>query len=721
MRSLSLQAQVTITIVVSLVLIDVIGAAVAEQHFRALEQRNVSEDAKTGAAAMKHVVDLRFGAMGLRAREAVEAAGYGDPDQVMREMMRAGFSAVVVLGANNTVLSAGGEAMANETLRALLVSRAPPQNYPAQMLRYGDGWLTIAARSTGVKHAVVGAMSQSYVETSFLGDVLIHSTDANLIVLRDGTILASSTFDGKLTFSDDDVPRYATNSSVVPIFFSGVLGPESGSGDTYVLESVALEVMDGRVVRLVPGSAIDARVSEMALRFFLVSTASYILVGVVVLFSIAYAMRPLKNITEAARRLGRGEEDLRLRVRSRDELGLLAQVMTQSAAAIGEARRRQEMHAEESRLAAEAFQVAVGGLARAVAEAETPHDIASRLADAILHVTPARAVAISHEGRVLGAASAEGGGRHDVEALLASASDAFHHSRMGSGDDVVDIAILIQDGAGLVPTDQRKVEILGTQAVFAFHRARATASLRSAHQAMDQLVQQKQMFLDILSHDLKNPLTVARGRLELLARRDPEIAAKAAPIEASLDRAASLIDEAVLYSRLERDAKIERPSTDLVALVQDAAGAIRPLAAQKGVTIAVQAPESARWPANSLVGRAVENLVSNAVKWSPKDAPVEIVVATRGGLATIRVQDHGPGIPEEDRKRLFARFQRVDRSGVKGTGLGLAIAKRVVDMHEGDISIEETPGGGATFVITLPLNPESRSSCPPQAGIGGAQ
>lgn len=720
MRSLSLQAQVTITIVVSLVLIDVIGAAVAEQHFRAIEQRNVSEDAATSTAAMKHVVDLRLGAMGLRAREAVETAGYAEPDQVMRELMRAGFAAVVVLGANDTVLSAGGDAATNDTLRSLMISRAPPQNYPAQLLRFGDGWLTVAARSTGIKHAVVGAMSQSYVEGSFLGDVLAHPTDESLVVLRDGTVLASSQFDRPREFFEEGVPRYdVVSASILPSFVSGHFD-DAGAQESFVVASAPLEVMDGRVVRLVPSSTIDARVQEMAMRFFAVSTASYLLVGAVVLLSIAYAMRPLRTITEAARRLGRGDEDLKLRIRSRDELGLLAEVMNQSAAAIGEARRRQEAHAEESRLAAEAFQVAVGGLARAVAEAETQGDIAGRLADAILHVTPARAVAVSHDGRILGAACASGGGRHEVEALLASASDAFAHTRMGSGDDAIDIAILPHGEGPLVSTDQRKVEILGTQAVFAFHRARATESLRSAHQAMDQLVHQKQMFLDILSHDLKNPLTVARGRLELLARRDPALAERAAPIEASLDRVAGLIDEAVLFSRLEKDAQLDRPATDLVALVADAVGAIRPLAAQKGVAIAVQGPPVARWPAHSLVGRAVENLVSNAVKWSPHDASVEVILTTTSQHATIRIQDHGPGIPEADRARLFARFERADRSGVQGTGLGLAIAKRVVEMHAGHIAIEETPGGGATFVITLPFQTESRSSCPPQAGIGGA-
>ncbi|HVM44631.1 MAG TPA: HAMP domain-containing sensor histidine kinase, partial [Candidatus Thermoplasmatota archaeon] len=197
------------------------------------------------------------------------------------------------------------------------------------------------------------------------------------------------------------------------------------------------------------------------------------------------------------------------------------------------------------------------------------------------------------------------------------------------------------------------------------------------------------------------PLAVARGRVELLTMKDATLAQKLEPIEKSLERATRIIEEAVLLSKLERADQLERAPLELAPLIEESAASLRPLAAPRNIRISVHAPPDARWPASRLLARAVENLVSNAIKWSPDGAAVEVRIEV-DQTCRIHIIDHGPGIPEQDRLRLFARFERADRTGVKGTGLGLAIAKRVTEMHDGTISIHDTPGGGCTFTIEIP-------------------
>jgi two-component system OmpR family sensor kinase len=104
--------------------------------------------------------------------------------------------------------------------------------------------------------------------------------------------------------------------------------------------------------------------------------------------------------------------------------------------------------------------------------------------------------------------------------------------------------------------------------------------------------------------------------------------------------------------------------------------------------------------------RVVTNLVANAVRHTPPGAPIEIGAARRAdGWAVLEVRDHGPGIPAAKRRQVFDRFFRVDGSRSRdsgGTGLGLAIVAGLVDAHNGAVEVADTPGGGATFRVSLP-------------------
>jgi len=106
------------------------------------------------------------------------------------------------------------------------------------------------------------------------------------------------------------------------------------------------------------------------------------------------------------------------------------------------------------------------------------------------------------------------------------------------------------------------------------------------------------------------------------------------------------------------------------------------------------------------LGRAIWNLLDNAVKYSPSHKTVWLTTAVRDGSVEISVRDRGVGVPAEDQRRIFDKFARganAVASGAKGTGLGLAMVQHIVTAHGGSVRMESTPGAGSTFTITLPL------------------
>lgn len=698
MRALSVQVKVTLAIVLSLLIIDGVGAAVAQYNFHESESQHALDASRAQVQATARVLDLRLRTLGQAAADAAEAVNARPAEDVQQTLRRAGFGAAIREGPDGLVWTMG-DATGNESLIGLLTAAAPVPSLPGRVIAFKDGWLVVGARSLNAKNVVVGAIDRDTLSNTFLNDLLIGSDGSNVIVTNSGDIVAAAS-----AFAGSDDPARLGEAEMVRL----------GDNEDYLVAKGQLAELQGFVAHTLPTSMIDERVNALVYRFVMISTGAVIIAGIASVITVAIALRPLRQITDAARRLGSGDEDLRLTINSRDEMGVLARVLDQSARAIGDARKQQEAHADELRITMEDFQVAVGGLARSVGEADTAPEIANRLAEAILLVTPTAAVAIFQKDELLELRlGADEGERHvdehSVRALLGSDADAFRWHQMKSTEDEVRVALLPRGDAPAKETESRKVEILLNQAALAFHRARTTNSLRKARDDLDQLLRQKQVYLDILSHDLKNPIAVARGRTEMLTAKHPETADKTKPIEQALDRATKIIEEAVLFSKLEREKQLDRPVVDLTTLAQEAAHSLSPLAATRGIEIVCSAPEHVPWRANHLIVRAIENILSNAIKWSPERSTIVIDVEPSYDACKIRVVDHGPGIPPEDRPRLFARFERADRSGVKGVGLGLAIAKRVVAMHEGRIAIEDTPGGGCTFVIILPAEPQSGS------------
>ncbi len=226
-------------------------------------------------------------------------------------------------------------------------------------------------------------------------------------------------------------------------------------------------------------------------------------------------------------------------------------------------------------------------------------------------------------------------------------------------------------------------------------------------------------FVANASHELRTPLAALLGFIETLqgtARNDPVAREKFLSImQAQATRMARLIDDLLSLSRIELNAHLQ-PSTpvDLASIVRQVVDGLQMLARDREVEINVLTPATALTvlgDRDELI-RALENLVENALKYGTAGKRVDVTLnsgQTRAGVAEARlaVRDYGPGIAPEHLPRLTERFYRVDVSDSRqqgGTGLGLALVKHILNRHGGRLTIESTPGQGASFCMHLPLS-----------------
>lgn len=207
----------------------------------------------------------------------------------------------------------------------------------------------------------------------------------------------------------------------------------------------------------------------------------------------------------------------------------------------------------------------------------------------------------------------------------------------------------------------------------------------------------------LLAHEMRGPLTVIVGYLDMLERPIDEH--ERALVVAALRRAANRLD------RMLDDMTEGRGPTCAARLALDRVRArdlVERVASDGGATTGRRIELEATGDATIEVDEqrmeaALGNLISNADKYSPSDAPIYIIVGEKPGAVTITVEDEGPGIPEEERRRVLERFERLRRDDeLPGTGLGLAVVREIVEGHGGSVEIGSTPEGGASVRLELP-------------------
>ncbi|MEJ8570144.1 DUF3369 domain-containing protein [Microbaculum marinum] len=321
--------------------------------------------------------------------------------------------------------------------------------------------------------------------------------------------------------------------------------------------------------------------------------------------------------------------------------------------------------------------------------------------------------------------------RERIEAAFAANRTVVHGSAAAvylatrSGGELV---IAVDAGRPLTEIDQSLIDVFSSRLAVAFDNVALYEELEEGHARLEERVAQrteeldranafKKEVLSIVAHDLKNPLSVILGRADLLGqqiRRNPipveNVTKHVDQITHSARRMTAMIEGLITEAMNDAvDFTIRRTPCNLAELIRTVVESNQPLADRKAQTISVTVPPTLSIRADyDRIREAVDNLMSNAVKYTPSGGVIDISADVENSEAVIRVADNGPGLSEEDMTRLFGRFQRLSArptGGESSSGLGLSIVKRVVDLHNGRIWAERcTPDGGTCFTIALPID-----------------
>jgi signal transduction histidine kinase len=277
-------------------------------------------------------------------------------------------------------------------------------------------------------------------------------------------------------------------------------------------------------------------------------------------------------------------------------------------------------------------------------------------------------------------------------------------------------AINKQEGGQFSQEDVETLTTLAAQAAVAIENARLVGDLRRAYEQLGELDRLKSDFIAIASHELRTPLGLILLYAAML--RDQMDAAEGQQLDAVLRAAMRLrhIIETMLNLRYLETGEMELvlESFDLRKEVQDACEDYEAIAESSGLTLATDLPhEDISVLADREKVRVVlDNLISNAVKFTPSGGQVQVALSCQGDQVEITVTDTGVGIPSEELERVFDRFHQVEDHMTRrhgGMGLGLSIVRCLVRLHGGRVLAESVPGRGSRFVVWLPMTvPEER-------------
>jgi two-component system, OmpR family, sensor histidine kinase KdpD len=219
--------------------------------------------------------------------------------------------------------------------------------------------------------------------------------------------------------------------------------------------------------------------------------------------------------------------------------------------------------------------------------------------------------------------------------------------------------------------------------------------------------------LSTLSHELRGPLTTIKGSSRTLlrhgARLDPDTTRQLLQdIDGEADRLHRLVDNLLDLSRAGAGrAALRTEPTALDVLIRRVVADAMPRAGERSVRVRVTTdlPPARIDPVR--IEQVLRNLVDNAIKFSPPVSRIDVTAGRDADALVVAVSDQGPGIAPEYHERIFERFFRIQPEGINaaGAGLGLAICRRFVELHDGRIEVDSTPGRGSTFRVNLPIDP----------------
>jgi two-component system OmpR family sensor kinase len=231
-------------------------------------------------------------------------------------------------------------------------------------------------------------------------------------------------------------------------------------------------------------------------------------------------------------------------------------------------------------------------------------------------------------------------------------------------------------------------------------------------------VEARDTFIAVAGHELRNPMTPILGQVDLLLAAVRAGKCSSEQVEQRLERIQHAVRRYMRRATILLDVsritsgklRLEPAACDLAVVLRDATDEFTDTARRAGVAIAITVPESlpGTWDRLALE-QIIDNLVSNALKYGAR-TPVELSAERCGEQVRIQVRDHGAGIPASDQDRIFQRFERVIGQNERrsGFGVGLWVVSQLVAAMDGTITIDDAPGGGALFTVSLPLHLEGK-------------
>jgi signal transduction histidine kinase len=224
-------------------------------------------------------------------------------------------------------------------------------------------------------------------------------------------------------------------------------------------------------------------------------------------------------------------------------------------------------------------------------------------------------------------------------------------------------------------------------------------------------------FVATVSHDLRTPLTNILGYIELLPRAGPLTEQQQefiSRVRESMESITELIGDLLDIGRIEAGFDLDMSPCDLVQVIEASVKNFRSQAREKKQDLRWERPQALLLVNGNtrVLGQVMDNLISNAVKYTQEGGWVSVSAGAEDGYVIVRVADNGVGIPPAQQPYIFERFYRVESeetANISGTGLGLAIVKTAIEKHKGRVWVESKPGLGSVFCFVLPSLPSEKS------------
>lgn len=427
------------------------------------------------------------------------------------------------------------------------------------------------------------------------------------------------------------------------------------------------------------------RVLDFSRSIFEVSIFFILLVTFIIAFFLARdIMNPIMEISEGASKMAEGDLDQKINIRSRDEIGKLAENLNLMAQRLKE--NIDEITEEKNKI-------------KAILSSMDEGVIATDKTGSVLLINPV----VENMFHIY---NDESIGKNIIEIIRNYELDLLIKWALEKEEPVTyELPFLVPEPRTfrlhLTPL-KKNDKIVGLVAIL-----RDITELR-------RLEKMRTQFVANVSHELRTPLTSIKGFVETLldgAIENPKTANNFLRIiNDETERLSRLINDVLSLSSIEsKQTEINKKPLHLGELISNVVAMLKPLAQNKDIDLTLSLDKSLPIieADKDMMGQVIINLTENAIKYTPQGGRVHINAELLPNGIRIQVNDTGIGIPEKSLPRIFERFYRVDKARSRemgGTGLGLAIVKHIVEVHKGVINVESQINKGSTFTVTLPID-----------------